>query len=195
MCLIHVWNLLSLDHVIAPEYKVLSWPTNREVYKETKSGYLACNWWVKFWWINEEAVTTGQITTSCPWCPKTVEICWSLRSQFDAPRPQMMWMTLCFVNWKHTSRDGKSVYDCKCDEKLECACVLYCCQCYGYRIFLIFSFPLLLDKETQCDTYLNPCSEFILNFLDIIYSQMTPFRKQSFLLRLEPLSFRLCLIQ
>ena len=46
----------------------------------------------------------------------------------------------------------------------------------------------LLDKETQCDTYLNPCSEFILNFLDSIYSQMTPFRKRSFLLELEPLS-------
>jgi len=63
----------------------------------------------------------------------------------------------------------------------------------GY--FSYFLFLYLLDKETQCDTYLNPCSEFILNFLDIIYSQMTPFRKQSFLLRLEPLSFRLCLIQ
>ena len=63
----------------------------------------------------------------------------------------------------------------------------------GY--FSYFLSHYLLDKETQRDTYLNPCSEFILNFLDIIYSQMTPFRKQLFLLRLEPLSFRLCLIQ
>src|SRR5882762_4588153 len=46
----------------------------------------------------------------------------------------------------------------------------------------------LLDKETQCDTYLNPCSKFTLNFLDSIYSQMTPFRERSFLLKLEPLS-------
>src|ERR1700692_3877407 len=59
-----------------------------------------------------------------------------------------------------------------------------------FSIFLNIFFSLyLLDKETQCNTYLNPCSEFILNFLDIIYSQMTPFRKQSFLLKLEPLSF------
>jgi len=61
-------------------------------------------------------------------------------------------------------------------------------------------FPFICqDKETQHNTYLNPCSEFILNFLDIIYSQMTPIRKQSFLLKLEPLleplPFRLCLIQ
>jgi hypothetical protein len=61
-------------------------------------------------------------------------------------------------------------------------------------------FPFICqDKETQRNTYLNPCSEFILNFLDIIYSQMTPIRKQSFLLKLEPLleplPFRLCLIQ
>ena len=63
----------------------------------------------------------------------------------------------------------------------------------GY--FSYFLSLYLLDKETQRDTYLNPCSEFILNFLDIIYSQMTPFHKQSFLLRFEPLSFRLCLIQ
>ena len=46
----------------------------------------------------------------------------------------------------------------------------------GY--FSYFLSLYLLDKETQRDTYLNPCSEFILNFLDIIYSQMTPFRKQ-----------------
>jgi len=32
------------------------------------------------------------------------------------------------------------------------------------------------------------CSEFTLNFLDSIYSQMTPFREQSFLLELKPLS-------
>ena len=67
----------------------------------------------------------------------------------------------------------------------------------GY--FSYFLSLYLLDKETQCNTYLNPCSEFILNFLDIIYSQMTPFLKQSFLLKLEPLLepllFRLCLIQ
>src|SRR6202790_1293783 len=64
--------------------------------------------------------------------------------------------------------------------------------CYGYQIFLdishIFFSLYLLDKETQRDTYLNPCSEFILIFLDSIYSQMTPFRKRSFLLELEPLS-------
>jgi hypothetical protein len=56
----------------------------------------------------------------------------------------------------------------------------------GY--FSYFLSLYLLDKGTQCNTYLNPCSEFILNFLDIIYSQMTPFRKQSFLLKLKPLS-------
>src|SRR5882762_2186233 len=67
----------------------------------------------------------------------------------------------------------------------------------GY--FSYFLSLYLLDKETQRNTYLNPCSEFILNFLDINYSQMTPIRKQSFLLKLEPLleplPFRLCLIQ
>src|SRR5882762_2478945 len=67
----------------------------------------------------------------------------------------------------------------------------------GY--FSYFLSLYLLDKETQCNTYLNPCSEFILKFLDIIYSQMTPIHKQSFLLKLEPLleplPFRLCLIQ
>src|SRR5882762_11905853 len=58
--------------------------------------------------------------------------------------------------------------------------------CYiGY--FSYFLSLYLLDKETQRNTYLNPCSEFILNFLDINYSQMTPIRKQSFLLKLEPL--------
>src|SRR5882762_2192167 len=65
-------------------------------------------------------------------------------------------------------------------------------NCYGYRIFLDIShifFSLdLLDEETQHDTYLNPCSEFILIFLDSIYSQMTPFHKRSFLLELKPLS-------
>ena len=63
------------------------------------------------------------------------------------------------------------------------------------NISYIFFSLYLLDKETQHDTYLNPCSEFILIFLDSIYSQMTPFREQSFLLKLEPLSFQLCLIQ
>src|SRR5882762_2081915 len=61
-----------------------------------------------------------------------------------------------------------------------------CVMDIGY--FSYFLSLYLLDKETQCDTYLNPCSEFTLNFLDSIYSQMTPFRKQSFLLELEPLS-------
>jgi hypothetical protein len=56
------------------------------------------------------------------------------------------------------------------------------------QYFSYFPSLYLLDKETQHDTYLNPCSEFILNFLDSIYSQMTPFREQSFLLELEPLS-------
>jgi len=56
------------------------------------------------------------------------------------------------------------------------------------RYFSYFLSLYLLDKKTQHDTYLNPCSEFTLNFLDSIYSQMTPFRKQSFLLELEPLS-------
>ena len=64
--------------------------------------------------------------------------------------------------------------------------------CYGYQIFLdishIFFSLYLLDKETQRDTYLNPFSEFTLNFLDSIYSQMTPLRKRSFLLELKPLS-------
>jgi len=56
----------------------------------------------------------------------------------------------------------------------------------GY--FSYFLSLYLIDKETQRDTYLNPCSEFTLNFLDSIYSQMTPFREQSFLLELKPLS-------
>jgi len=43
--------------------------------------------------------------------------------------------------------------------------------------FSYFLSLYLLDKETQRDTYLNPCSEFTLNFLDSIYSQMTPFRE------------------
>ena len=40
----------------------------------------------------------------------------------------------------------------------------------GY--FSYFLSLYLLDKETQHDTYLNPCSGFTLNFLDSIYSQM-----------------------
>jgi hypothetical protein len=83
-------------------------------------------------------------------------------------------------------------------ERNELLCAIWQAEhgCYGYWIFSHISFSLyLLNKETQRDTYLNPCSEFIVNFLDIIYSQMTPFRRQSFSLKLEPLSFRLCLIQ
>src|ERR1700676_1516646 len=57
----------------------------------------------------------------------------------------------------------------------------------GY--FSYFLSIYLLDKETQRNTYLNPCSEFILNFLDIIYSQMTPFHKQSFLLKTRTFAF------
>jgi len=38
-----------------------------------------------------------------------------------------------------------------------------------------FLFSLITDKEIQHNTYLNPCSEFILNFLDIIYSQRLHF--------------------
>ena len=56
------------------------------------------------------------------------------------------------------------------------------------RYFSYFLSLYLLDKETQRNTYLNPCSEFTLNSLDSIYSQMTPFHKRSFLLELEPLS-------
>ena len=56
------------------------------------------------------------------------------------------------------------------------------------RYFSYFLSLYLLDKETQHDTYLNPCSEFILNFLDSIYSQITPFHGRSFLLELDPLS-------
>src|SRR5882762_279195 len=56
------------------------------------------------------------------------------------------------------------------------------------QYFSYFLSLYLLNKETQHDTYLNPCSEFTLNFLDSIYSQMTPFCEQSFLLELEPLS-------
>jgi len=53
-----------------------------------------------------------------------------------------------------------------------------------FLIFLIFSFPfILLDEETQHDTYLN-----VLIFLDSIYSQMTPFWERSFLPELKPLS-------
>jgi len=59
----------------------------------------------------------------------------------------------------------------------------------GYFLFLDFFSLYLLSKETQRNAYLNPYSEFILIFLDIIYSQMTPFHEQSFLLELEPLSF------
>src|ERR1700676_4977339 len=54
------------------------------------------------------------------------------------------------------------------------------------RYFSYFLSLYLLNKETQCNTYLNPCSEFTLNFLDSIYSPMTPFRERSFLLELEP---------
>src|SRR6267378_4481937 len=82
------------------------------------------------------------------------------------------------------------------------SCVVLICSWLAVMDIGYFSYFLslyLLDKETQRNTYLNPCSEFILNFLDIIYSQMTPIRKQSFLLKLEPLleplPFRLCLIQ
>jgi hypothetical protein len=57
-----------------------------------------------------------------------------------------------------------------------------CVMDIGY--FSYFLSPYLLDKETQHDTYLNPCSEFTLNFLDSIYSQMTPFHERSFLLEL-----------
>jgi len=56
------------------------------------------------------------------------------------------------------------------------------------RYFSYFLSLYLLDKETQRNTYLNPCSGFTLNFLDSIDSQMTPFHKQPFLLELEPLS-------
>jgi len=39
-------------------------------------------------------------------------------------------------------------------------------------------FPLFAKiRKLQRNTYLNPCSEFILNFLDIIYPQMTPICK------------------
>src|SRR5882762_802532 len=57
-----------------------------------------------------------------------------------------------------------------------------------YFSYFYFLSLYLLDKEIQCDTYLNPCSEFTLNFLDSIYSQMTPFLELSFLIKLEPLS-------
>jgi hypothetical protein len=36
-----------------------------------------------------------------------------------------------------------------------------------YFSYFYFLSLYLLDKEIQCDTYLNPCSEFILNFLDL----------------------------
>ena len=58
-----------------------------------------------------------------------------------------------------------------------------------FSYFLDFLFLYLLNRETQHDTHLNPYSENILILLDIIYSQMTPFHKQLFLLDLEPLSF------
>ena len=38
------------------------------------------------------------------------------------------------------------------------------------QYFLYFIFPLFTSRKTQHDTYQNFYSEFILNFLDIIYS-------------------------
>jgi hypothetical protein len=58
------------------------------------------------------------------------------------------------------------------------------CQYIFY--FLLFPFT---SRKTQHNTYQNSYSEFILNFLDIIYSQITPFFKQLYLLQLEPLVF------
>ena len=45
------------------------------------------------------------------------------------------------------------------------------------QYFSYFLSLYLLNKETQHDTYLNPYSEFTLNFLDSIYSQMTPIQE------------------
>src|SRR5882762_5929596 len=44
-----------------------------------------------------------------------------------------------------------------------------CARVMNIRYFSYFYFLslYLLDKEIQHDTYLNPCSEFILNFLDL----------------------------
>jgi hypothetical protein len=60
-------------------------------------------------------------------------------------------------------------------------------ECYGYIFYFLFS--LFTSRKTQHDTYQNSYSEFILNFLDIIYSQITQFRKRLYLLQLEPLVF------
>jgi hypothetical protein len=47
--------------------------------------------------------------------------------------------------------------------------------CYGYRIFVdiffYFLFPLFTSNKTQRDTYQISFLEFILNFVNIIYSQ------------------------
>jgi len=67
------------------------------------------------------------------------------------------------------------------------------------RYFSYFLSLYLLDKETQRNNYLNPCSEFYLDFLDINYSQNDS-NSQNIVLYLNSnlcsnFAFRLCLIQ
>jgi len=57
-----------------------------------------------------------------------------------------------------------------------------------FSIFLNISFLFIYEVETQHDTYLNSYSEFILIFLNVIYSQITPFHERSYLPELGPLS-------
>ena len=58
------------------------------------------------------------------------------------------------------------------------------CQYIFYFLFSLFT-----SRKTQCNTYQNSYSEFILNFLNIIYSKITPFHKWLYLLQLKPLVF------
>jgi hypothetical protein len=72
--------------------------------------------------------------------------------------------------------------------------VLWISDICWYIFYFLFS--LFTSRKTQHNTYQNSYSEFILNFLNIIYSQITPFRKQLYLLQLKPLVFltMLCLV-
>jgi hypothetical protein len=62
-----------------------------------------------------------------------------------------------------------------------------------YIFWFLFFFIYKVENSTR---YLSKfLQEFILIFLNVIYSQMTPFHEWSYLLELEPLSSQLCLIQ
>src|SRR5882762_8993275 len=49
----------------------------------------------------------------------------------------------------------------------QCVCFIAVVMNIRYFSYFYFLSLYLLDKEIQRDTYLNPCSKFILNFLDL----------------------------